>query len=56
MLVDGGHMLLDSCDFTLQYFDALGELILRYRPQILPGQQGQRIAWPTGEEVVVIHG
>ncbi len=56
VLVGVGHMLFDADDFGLQDFDPLGELILRQGTQILLHEQGQRIARPAGEEVIVIHG
>jgi hypothetical protein len=56
VFVDVGHMLLDADDFGLQSFDTLGELILRHWSQILLHEQGQWIAGPGGEEIVVIHG
>jgi hypothetical protein len=56
MLVDGGAMRFDAGDFGFQYFDPLRQFVLRQRPQILLDEQGQRIARPAGEEIVVIHG
>ena len=51
-----GHMLFDTGDFALEQLDPLLKLIDGEWPQVLLGQQGQRVLWPAGEEIIVIHG
>jgi len=55
MLVDGGHVLFDPRDLGLQDFDAFGQFILGYRPQILLDEQGQGVLRPAGKEVILVH-
>ena len=49
-------MLFDTGDFALEQLDPLLKLIDGEWPQILLDQQRQRVLWPAGEEIIVIHG
>ena len=55
VLVDGGHMLLDTRDFRLQQLDPLGQLVLGHRSKVLLDEQAQRVLRAAGEEVVLVH-
>jgi len=49
-------MGLDALDLLLENLDPLLQLGDRQRPQVLPGNQGQRVLRLAREEVVFIHG
>ena len=51
-----GQMLPDAGDLALEKLDPLIELINRQGAKVLFDEQGQGVARPAGEEVIVVHG
>ena len=49
------HVGFDPLDLTLEDLDPLLELLDRQWPKVLLRDLRQRVLWPAGEEVILIH-